>query len=124
MQNSLEALRASFLGEDDYLQMMVALIDEMQQKTEKLQDLTKQATLPLGIKRLMNEWQAFIDEFVEILTSWQTIDFMLIKKRRDYEALEALMAEVDDWIDEVNEALENCGESLSYMEEWDIGIFF
>lgn len=124
MQNSLEALRASFLGEDDYHQMMVALIDEMQQKTEKLQDLTKQATLPLGIKRLMNEWQAFIDEFVEILTSWQTLDFMLIKKRRDYEALEALMAEVDDWIDEVNEALENCGGSLSYMEEWDIGIFF
>ena len=124
MQNTLQELRSSFSGVDDYHQMMVALIDEMQQKTDKLQDLTKQATLPLEIKRLMNEWKAFVGEFIKLLTSWQTLDFVTIKKKRYYEALEALMAEVDDWIDEANEALENCGESLSYIEEWNIGIFY
>ena len=124
MQSSLEALRLSFLGEDDYHQMMVALIDEMQQKTEKLQDLTKRAALPIGIKRLMNEWQAFVEEFIELLTSLQSLDYMVIKKKRAYEGLEELMADVDDWIDEADETLESCGESISYMEAWDIGVFF
>ena len=119
--NLLEKLNTLLTSDQEatnYHQMLRALTDEIKDKTEKIY------AMKYKNQGMIAEWEAFVENYIAIMNEWGNSDLIWIKKKKLYEEMEPLMAEIDDWIDEVNEAVLNDEEQLKYIEKWDIGIFF
>lgn len=107
-----------------YSETMCQVVEELMDKTGLVLQLNEK-NLSKTVK--VQEWQEFIKDFLEWLNRWGEMPFELIKGKKYYEELDLLMADLEDWIDDTNESLEKLDQNeifFSYMEAWDMGIFF
>lgn len=107
-----------------YSETMCQVVEELMDKTGLVLQLNER-NLSKTVK--VQEWQEFIKDFLEWLNRWGEMPFELIKGKKYYEELDLLMADLEDWIDDTNESLEKLDQNeifFSYMEAWDMGIFF
>ena len=99
----------------DYYEMLVTFTSALIQLSQQVQGLKNQ------LKAYECQWLNIMDELCESLQMFQEESFIVVKGKKIYETVDEVVADLEDWIETVNEHVE---EALPYIEAWDIGVFF
>lgn len=68
--------------------------------------------------------EAILEEITDLLEQFVEMPYHLLISKKTYENFDEIMAELDDWVESINELIETHSEPFSYMEAWDLGVFF
>ena len=121
IQDKLQSIEKD--GEKSVYHMLGALIDECHQLLRKVEETAQLSTYQEILLCELPEGEAIIEETLQILEESIDLPFKLLTSKKVYEMIEDQMADLDDWIETLNENLDETTYSFSYIESWDIGIF-
>ncbi len=103
--------------------MLNGLAKEMKQLLMDIEDVASDPSYKGVILKSQSQCEDIIEETVDILEEMIEMPFKALIGKKLYEVIEDQMADLDDWIETINEALEHTSKSFPYIEVWDIGIF-
>ncbi len=106
-----------------YYEMLIHFTDEMIGLTQQIEQLKKDFSVRRQLKEYEHQWFDIMDELQESLQILELENLNSAKGKKLYETVDEIVADLEDWIESVNEYLED-KEPLSYIEAWDIGVFF
>lgn len=112
-------------SEQAIYKMYDAFIKECQSQLIQLEEMKKETLTKGIISNYEEEFYELIEEVVTQLNALLEVPCAVMIRKKSYcEAMDDLIADLDDWIENVNEALDGKGTGFNYMEAWDIGVFF
>lgn len=124
LQTNLKGFEGNNSEEAAYYTMLIELCKEL----KHLLQLIDEYKLHLGLRKQIiasePEGKEIITAICEVLENESYQSFALVKNKKMYEVLDECMADLDDWIESLNEDIEAQGVTLPYIEAWDIGLFF
>ncbi|MBE6022292.1 MAG: hypothetical protein E7231_03535 [Cellulosilyticum sp.] len=100
----------------EMLSQVAAELIALEQKVEAIKDQNIS-------KAYKHQWMEIIGELCEILEVLEEQDLKMVKGKKTYEAIDEVIADLEDWIESINEEIGD-EEQLPYFESWDIGVFF
>lgn len=103
--------------------MLSGLAKEIQQLLVYMEEISKEPSCKGIVFNYQQQCQEIIEETLEILEEIINIPFKVLIGKKIYEMIEDQMAELDDWIETINEELDNTSRHFPYIEAWDIGVF-
>lgn len=103
--------------------MLSGLAKEIQQLLVYMEEMSKEPACKGIVFNYQPQCQDIIEETLEILEELINMPFKVLIGKKIYEVIEDQMAELDDWIETINEELENTSRCFPYIEAWDIGVF-
>ena len=118
----LEKQRKAQAAEGSYYEMLSRVVNELIHLIERIEQLSTVSHLKAAFKPYEGQWFFIMDEICEALEVLATEAFGAIKGKKIYEEVDEVMADLDDWIEAVNEM--EMDDTLPYLEAWDIGVFF
>ena len=123
IQERLKVKETTKQEEKDYYAMLIELIDELVQLINDVEQMYKMDQMKVELNRYKGQWIEVIDEVCEYLEVLEEQTFALVKGKKLYESFDEVMADLEDWIENINEVIDN-EHPISYIESWDIGVFF
>ena len=103
--------------------MLCGLAKEIQQLLVYMEEISKEPSCKGIVFRYQPQCQDIIEETLEILEELTNMPFKVLIGKKFYEVIEDQMADLDDWIETINEELEDTAKCFPYIEVWDIGVF-
>lgn len=103
--------------------MLCGLAKEIQQLLVYMEEILKEPSCKGIVFRYQPQCQDIIEETLEILEELTNMPFKVLIGKKFYEVIEDQMADLDDWIETINEELEDTAKCFPYIEVWDIGVF-
>ena len=107
-------------NQKDYIEMVESLLQEIQALITYYDEI---ASCELAAFRGKDELTQCLMQLIEDLEASLSMPIQILKKTRFYETIDEDLAEIDDWIEEMNECIAPA-RHLGYIESWDIGYFF
>ena len=103
--------------------MLSGVLKEIDQLLMDLEEVASNPSFKSIVLNHRSECEEIIEETLAILEEMSEMPFKSVIGKKFYEVFEGQMADLDDWIETINEALEYTSISFPYIEAWDIGIF-
>ncbi|MBP3886381.1 MAG: hypothetical protein J6F30_01815 [Cellulosilyticum sp.] len=107
-----------------YYEMLACFAKELAQLVSQVQALKEKPIIKNKLIPYDGQYLAIMDELCETLEILEEESFTLVRGKKIYEVVDEMVADLEDWIENVNEILEDEGVNMSYLEAWDIGVFF
>lgn len=107
-------------NQSTYAQMIGDLLKEIQVLINHYNDI---ASHQLAAFRQKGELIHCLTQLVDDLEVSLNMEPEALKKTRFYETIDEDIAQIDDWIEEINECIAP-EHNFNYIESWDIGYFF
>lgn len=105
-------------------EMYDALLNECMLDIMQLEALERDVALKGSIMKYKSIFQQLIGELTILLQDLMQVPYPVLIKKKVYEEIDELIADIEDCIENINEALEGKGNLFHYMEAWNIGVFF
>lgn len=103
--------------------MLSELIKECHQLFSTIEEAAKTPSYQEVLLAELTEGEALMEELLEILEECIELPFKVMMRQKVYETIEDQMADLDDWIETLNESLDQPSCYFPYIESWDIGVF-
>lgn len=103
--------------------MLSELMKECHQLLSAIEKVAQTPSCQAIMLAELPEGEAIVEETLAILEESIELPFKLLISKKVYEAIEDQMADLDDWIETLNESLEPFSYSFPYIESWDMGVF-
>ena len=103
--------------------MLSGLVKEMNQLLMDIEEVVGNPSCKGIVLNHQNQCEEIIEDTLDILEEIIEMPFKAVIGKKLYEVIEDQMADLDDWIETINELLEHTSINFHYIEEWDIGIF-
>ena len=103
--------------------MLSDLIKELQQLLMHINDMSNDSFYRSLLLSGHTQYEDIIEETLEILEELIEMPFKILIGKKLYVAIEDQMADLDDWIETINEEIEDASKVFPYIEAWDIGVF-
>lgn len=103
--------------------MLSELAKEIQKLLVYMEEISKAPSCKGIVFNYQPQCQGIIEETLEILEEFTNMPFKELIGKKLYEVIEDQMADLDDWIETINEELEHTSKCFHYIEAWDIGVF-
>lgn len=110
--------------ETPYYKMLEATIEELISLGAHVEKLKENLFTKSSFKAYQSEWEEMMEEIGEALDLLIEMPYKVVKAKKIYEDVDAVFADLEDWIESLNEEAFMEMEPLSYIENWDIGLFF
>lgn len=107
-----------------YYKMLEATIEELISLGAHVEKLKENLFTKSSFKAYQSEWEEMMEEIGEALDLLIEMPYKVVKAKKIYEDVDAVFADLEDWIESLNEEAFMEMEPLSYIENWDIGLFF
>ena len=107
-----------------YYKMLEATIEELISLGAHVEKLKENLFTKSSFKAYQSEWEEMMEEIGEALDLLIEMPYKVVKAKKIYEDVDAVFADLEDWIESLNEEAFMESEPLSYIENWDIGLFF
>lgn len=121
LQEDIKVLKAKETSE--LYKILVQTGEEIRETLNKVIDFRTTMTFHKGLDLLLEEVEEYIEDLHEIYVSVIETPSEAIRLKRLFEALDEVMAGIDDFIESVNELFEEQDFNIDYIESWDIGFF-
>lgn len=109
--------------EEAVYRMLGELIKECYQLLSSIEEVAQQSSCQAIFLSELPEGEAIMEETLEILEECIGLPFKVLISQKMYETIEDQMADLDDWVETLNESLEESSCYFPYIESWDIGVF-
>ena len=103
--------------------MLSRLGKEIKQLLIDIEEVADDPSCKGVVLKYQTRCEEIIEETLETLEELIEMPFKVLIGKKLYEVIEDQMADLDDWIETINEALENTSKCFPYIEVWDIGVF-
>lgn len=125
LENKMQEKMIYAVSEQEKLvyDMLISLVKEIQYLLVQIEEMVADASYSGIVPNYQTQCEDIVEETLEILEEIMEVPFKVLIGKKLYEAIEDQMADLDDWIETINEALEGSPKILSYIEAWDIGAF-
>lgn len=110
--------------EASYYKMLEATIDELMALGAHVEKLKETPFTKSSFKAYQGEWEEIMEEIGETLDLLIEMPYKVVKAKKIYEDVDAVFADLEDWMESLNEEPFMEMEPLGYIENWDIGLFF
>lgn len=107
-----------------YYKMLEATIEELISLGAHVEKLKENLFTKSSFKAYQSEWEEMMEEIGEALDLLIEMPYKVVEAKKIYEDVDAVFADLEDWIESLNEEAFMEMEPLSYIENWDIGLFF
>lgn len=104
-------------------EMLNGLAKEIQQLLVSMEKVSEEPPCKGIVFNYQRQCEEIIEKTLEILEELIDVPFKVLIGKRLYEVIEDQMADLDDWIETINEALVHTSKSFPYIEVWNIGVF-
>ena len=106
--------------ETPYYKMLEATIEELISLGAHVEKLKENLFTKSSFKAYQSEWEEMMEEIGEALDLLIEMPYKVVKAKKIYEDVDAVFADLEDWIESLNEEAFMEMEPLSYIENWDI----
>lgn len=103
--------------------MLGKLMNECHELLNAVKKVAQTPSCQAIISSEFPEGESIVEETLAILEGITELPFKQLISKKVYETIEEQMADLDDWIETLNESLEHSSYSFPYIESWDIGVF-
>lgn len=110
--------------EAPYYKMLEATIEELIVLGAHIEKLRETPFTKSSFKAYQSEWEEMMEEIGEAIDLLIEMPYKVVKGKKIYEDVDAVFADLEDWIESLNEESFMESEPLGYIENWDIGLFF
>ena len=108
----------------DYYEMLSSLTQELVDLERNMESLKQNPRIKNKLMPYEGQWLDLLEELCESLEVLEEQSYAVVKGKKIYESVDEIIADLEDWIECVNEVLEDEEINMSYLEAWDIGVFF
>lgn len=122
MEKHNEVLRKQ--EDHSFYQMLLALSENLIEVTKAIGDIVGTDIKVASLQYEAEEVEEVLGEIEETYAAILNQPYESLVMKKVYEALEPLVAAVDDLIEDLNEYGETKGKTVPYIEAWDIGFFY
>ena len=123
IQEQFKVKKTTKQEEKDYDEMLIQLIDELLHLVNDVEEMNKIVQMKRQLSLYEDQWIGAMDEICESLEMLEQQSFGIVKGKKLYETFDEVMADLEDWIENINEVIED-KQPIPYIESWDIGLFF
>lgn len=120
----LESKATTQVQDGAYYEMLIQLAKELMDLVDQVETLKQETAIKNQLIALEGQWLETMDELCESFDILADESFGAVKGKKIYETVDEIIADLEDWIENVNEVLEDKGVNIAYLEAWDIGVFF
>lgn len=107
-----------------FYKMLLALSENLIEVTKAIGDIVGTDIKVASLQYEAEEVETVLGEIEETYAAILNQPYESLVMKKVYEALEPLVAAVDDLIEDLNEYGETKGKTVPYIEAWDIGFFY
>lgn len=105
--------------------MYESLIQTFRMQLQTFESLKEESTLKKIFNKHQDTFQGIMEEIVDFFEELMELPYKVLVGKKVYEEMDELIADLEDWIETINEELEEVTDSqFAYIEAWDIGVFF
>ena len=128
-QKVIKQMKAHFnqksTGEETgYYEMLGAVTDELLALCLQVEKIKEMPLTQSRFKGYEEAWHEIISAISEALQSLEELSYKEVKGKKIFEEVDEVFADLEDWIEDLNEENFMQEHPLSYLEAWDIGFFF
>lgn len=106
-----------------YYTMLIDLASALAKFATEVERLKKSSSAKYILTANEHQWLDIMEELCESLQMLEEESLKVVKQKKLYEAVDEVIADLEDWIEMVNESI-GAETPLAYIEAWDIGMFF
>ncbi len=105
--------------------MYESLIQNFRIQLQRFEALKEEGALKKIFNKHQDTFQGIMEEIIDFLEVLIKLPYKVLVGKKAYEEMDELIADLEDWIETINEDLEEVTNSkFAYIEAWDIGVFF
>lgn len=105
--------------------MYESLIQNFRIQLQTFESLKEESVLKKIFNKHQDTFQGIMEEIIDFLEVLIKLPYKVLVGKKVYEEMDELIADLEDWIETINEDLEEVAENqFTYIEAWDIGVFF
>ena len=110
--------------EAPYYKMLEATIEELILLGTHIEKLKQNPFTKSSFNAYQGEWEEMMEAIGEAFDLLIEMPYKVVKAKKIYEDVDAVFADLEDWIESLNEESFMEIQPLGYIEAWDIGLFF
>lgn len=113
------------IGEEaGYYEMLEAVTDELLALGLQVEKIKEMPLTQSHFRGYEEAWNDIVAAISEALQSLEELSYKEVKGKKIFEEVDEVFADLEDWIEDLNEETFMQEHPLSYLEAWDIGFFF
>lgn len=107
-----------------YYKMLEETIEALIALDARIEMLKQTPFTKAPFKPYEAEWEEIMVAIEEAFDLLVETPYKVVKGKRIYEDVDTIFADLEDWMESLNEEAFMEMEPLGYIENWDIGLFF